>query len=122
MDKSQHVMSLNDPHADRRQFGRRHTHVIGRIKLPGRAALSCIVRNMSDGGALLVFDRPEILPFGFLLTIEGEHKTYGCEVRHHFGERVGVAFVDVSVIHGAGAGPGAGELASWSKPKAIAKT
>ena len=110
-------MSLNDSNADRRQFGRRHTHVTGQIKVPGRATLTCIVRNISDGGALLVFQRPEWVPFGFLLTLDGEDKTYGCEVRHHFGERVGVAFVDISVIQGAGVAPGGGELAHWSKPR-----
>ena len=47
---------------------------------------------------MLVFDRAELLPFGFFLTIEGEKTVYGCEVRHHFGERVGVAFVDISLI------------------------
>lgn len=91
-------MTTNDNVSERRQFGRRHTHTLGRIKLPGRGTLPCIVRNLSDGGALLVFEKPEWLPFGFLLTLEGEQKTYACEIRHHYGERVGIEFVDAAVI------------------------
>jgi PilZ domain len=87
-----------DDQMERRQFGRRQTHLRGKIKLPGRGTRFCSVRNISHGGALLVFERAECMPFGFLLTIEGEQTVYGCEVRHHFGERVGVAFVDVSLI------------------------
>ena len=109
-------MSHNGNQEDRRQFGRRHTYSVGRIKVSGRGTLSCIVRNISDGGALLIFDRPETLPFGFLLAIDEDPQLYGCEVRHHFGERVGVAFVDCALIADA-ARPTAGELAHWSKPR-----
>ena len=68
-------MSHTGNQEDRRQFGRRHTHLVGRVKVSGRGTLSCIVRNMSEGGALLVFDRPETVPFSFLLTIDGNNAT-----------------------------------------------
>ncbi len=114
-------MSIDDQSSDRRQFGRRHTHTIGRVKLPGRGSLPCIVRNLSDGGALLVFDRPEWLPFGFLLTIEGDDTTYGCEVRHHFGERVGVEFVDVAVIDMSSPAAASGSRSSWIAPNSTSR-
>lgn len=110
-------MTNRSERAERRQFGRRRTHNHGWVKLPGRPAVPCVIRNVSDGGALLVFDRSETLPFAFLLTIEGEDKTYGCEVRHHYGERVGVAFVDVALVNAcidAAAGTGTG---SWICPR-----
>jgi hypothetical protein len=91
-------MSKRDDHADRRQFGRRHSRSHAWIKLPGRPAMACMIRNVSDGGALLIFDRPELLPFAFLLSIEGESQYRGCEVRHHYGDRVGVAFVEMALV------------------------
>jgi hypothetical protein len=90
-------MATND-HSERRQFGRRQTYHLGYVKLPGRRSIACIVRNMSDAGALLMFERPEWLPFGFFLTLEGDSKQYACEIRHHYGERVGIEFVDAAVI------------------------
>lgn len=91
-------MTTDHLNIDRRQFGRRTTHTLGRIKLPGRPALSCLLKNISDGGALLVFDKPVWLPFAFLLMTEGDSRTFGCEVRHHYGVRVGVEFVDEALI------------------------
>jgi methyl-accepting chemotaxis protein len=90
-------MTLKD-HSERRQFGRRNTYTLGHVQLPGRRSIACIVRNMSEAGALLMFERPEWLPFGFFLTLEGDNKKYACEVRHHYGERVGIEFVDAAVI------------------------
>lgn len=109
-------MTLKVDNSDRRQFGRRHTNLTGRVKLAGRAAQHCVVKNLSDGGALLEFDRSEPIPFGFLLTIDGEEKIYGCEVRHHYGARVGVAFVDVALITAAVQSAYDDERAGWIKP------
>ncbi len=113
-------MTIND-HSDRRQFGRRQLHTLGRIKLPGRSSLSCTIRNMSEGGALLVFDKPEWLPFGFILTIEGENKTYACEVRHHYGERVGIEFVDAAVVSPYTHATPSDVEGSWIKPNSTSR-
>ena len=114
-------MSEKAKQPERRQFGRRHTQDRGWISLPGRPALPCIVRNISDGGALLVFDRPEHLPFGFRMSIEGQDKIYGCEVRHHYGERVGVAFVDLAMISESTTSAYGGAVGSWIGPKNVTR-
>ena len=91
-------MSDKTDHPEKRQFGRRQSFLHGWVKLPGRPAVTCTLRNISVGGALLVFDQPQGLPFGFLLTIEGTGQVFGCEIRHHYGTRVGVQFVDVATV------------------------
>lgn len=115
-------MTKLDDHTERRQFGRRHTQDRGWVNLPGRPALTCIVRNISDGGALLVFDRTEWLPFAFVLTIEGRAAQFGCEVRHHYGDRVGVAFVDMAIIANSIRAAARDDTGSWIGPKNMPRT
>lgn len=108
-------MSSKQGSPDKRQFGRRQTYLHGWVKIPGRPSLACIIRNMSEGGALLVFDQATRLPFSFVLSIDGSSQTYGCEVRHNFGERVGVGFVSIeSVQQAKGA---TGEAGAWMAAK-----
>ena len=66
-----------------------------------------------------VVDRTELLPFAFLLTIDAEDKPYGCEVRHHFGDRVGVAFVDVEIINTAMNSAKSSDTGSWIGPSKL---
>ena len=106
-------MSQHSTFSEKRQFGRRPTFQHGWVKIPGRPPLACVLRNMSDGGALLIFDTPQCLPFGFLLDIEGKQQTYGCEVRHHYGVKVGVEFVDVATIQQSRNGSYDGTVGSW---------
>ena len=113
-------MTPNDSNRDRRQIGRRHRHQTGRVQRPGRSSLPCILKNISDGGALLVFERPVSLPFGFILTIDGEDQTRGCEVRHHYGERVGVEFVDIGLIRADAPSANTGETTSEIGPNSTA--
>lgn len=80
--------------ADRRQFGRRQTNLQGWISVAGRPRLSCIVRDLSVGGALLEFEKPSWMPFNFKLTIEATRFVTWCEVRHHRANSVGVRFVE----------------------------
>ncbi len=107
------AMTDSNDHHDRRQFGRRQSFLHGWIKLPGRPAVTCTLRNISIGGALLVFDQPQGLPYGFLLTIEGTGQVFGCEIRHHYGDRVGVQFVDAATIQEGGALDSGGKPPSW---------
>jgi hypothetical protein len=74
--------------------------------------MACVIRNLSDGGALLEFQREETLPYHFILTIEGTNDVRGCEVRHAYGQSTGVAFVDVASIQVGRASYG-GEVGSW---------
>jgi PilZ domain len=85
---------------DRRQYDRRPTKLFGVLILPGRAKQWCAIENMSDTGALIVFDRLMLLPAAFQLTAECDSgKTdFYCEIRHHFGDRVGVEFVTADRI------------------------
>ena len=46
---------MSDPFVERRAFGRRATHEHAIVRIPGRPALRCVIRNISDGGALLDF-------------------------------------------------------------------
>ncbi len=106
--------------AERRQFGRRAAYLHGWIRLQGRPAITCVLRNISQGGALLTFDHEPALPFEFLLEIDGWDLTVGCEVRHHFGRRVGVAFIDTALVH-ENASSNHSEKASWITSKIAAR-
>lgn len=79
--------------AERRQFGRRQSGAHGWIKVRGRPPLPCVVRNISEGGALLEVGATEGLPFRFRVVIESEGIDCDCEARHNYGSSVGVEFV-----------------------------
>ena len=80
--------------ADMRQFGRRQTNLQGWISVAGRPRLSCIVRDISVGGALLEFEKPSWMPYNFKLTIDATRFVTWCEVRHHRANAVGVRFIE----------------------------
>jgi hypothetical protein len=80
---------------ERRQFGRRQTNVHGWIVLDGKRRLPCIVRNVSEGGALLELDVPKSLPFWFNLVVECKGFEARCEIRHSNETSLGVRFVRV---------------------------
>jgi PilZ domain len=77
---------------ERRQFGRRNTAMHGWIVLPGRPKLACLVRNVSEGGALLECAAPKWMPFSFTLEIDCKGFTAECEVRHQKETWIGVRF------------------------------
>ena len=78
--------------ADRRAFGRRPTYQFAITHRSGRAPLRCVVRDISEGGALLEFGEPVSLPSCIRLVWEGSSLEADCEVRHIQGTRVGVQF------------------------------
>ncbi len=79
---------------ERRVFGRRQTNDHAIIRVPGRPALRCVIKNISEGGALLEFDAPVVwLPFNFRINWETGSRQEDCEIKHQNGNRVGVAFV-----------------------------
>jgi PilZ domain len=75
---------------DRREFGRRECALPGQIKIPLRQALSCMLLNVSSGGALLDVDTFEFVPARFKLKV-GNFESV-CHVRHRDGRHVGVEF------------------------------
>jgi hypothetical protein len=91
-------MKSSGQNSERRQFGRRKIYMHGWVKVPGRPTLPCVIHDLSDGGALLVFDEPFKLPFAFLLKIDTLPDVKGCEIRHSSGRRVGVEFIDVELV------------------------
>lgn len=78
---------------ERRQFGRRQTYVHARIHPRGRPSLPCIMRDVSEGGALLQVAHPQWLPKRFRLIIEADGTETDCEVVHRTEDAVGVRFL-----------------------------
>jgi len=58
----------------------------------GLRSIPCVVRNISDGGAMLEFDQPYILPKDFELYIDLEDYEVTCERRWETGLKCGVMF------------------------------
>lgn len=62
--------------------------------------LSCIVRNVSQGGALLEVDDPKKVPLHFRLHIAADQFLAECEVKHRTEHGVGVLFKAVRIGRG----------------------
>ena len=91
---------------ERREFGRRKTSLHGWVVVEGRPKIACLVRNVSEGGALLECQVPKALPFRFVLVIDSRGFQALCEVRHQTEAWMGVRFVNVDRI--------AEPIAKWS--------
>lgn len=91
-------MPLDQPFVERRQFGRRATNLHGWILTDGRPRIPCMVKNVSEGGALLELDVPPALPYWFDLVIECKGFQARCEIRHQNEKWVGVRFAVVAKI------------------------
>ena len=70
------------------------------IVTPKGAQLSCIVRNVSQGGALLEVRDPEKLPKHFRLVISSDRFAADCEARHRTANGIGVLFTEVQIARG----------------------
>ncbi len=80
-------------YSEKRQFGRRMTNIKAWVRIPGRPSVPCVLRNISQGGAMVEFDGDVWLPFSFRLTSEDRLIDCMCEVRHNYPRRVGVEFM-----------------------------
>ncbi|MEZ5816581.1 MAG: PilZ domain-containing protein [Hyphomicrobiaceae bacterium] len=78
---------------EQRAFGRRESRIHAYVRVPGRSPEHCIVRNFSEGGALIEFDVPFEPPQRFRLSIEAKGVDVMCEVRRREGLSFGVEFV-----------------------------
>jgi len=83
---------------ERRQFGRRHTCLHGWVVREGLPRLACVVRNVSEGGALLEFDVPANMPYWFMLKIDCKGFEAQCETRRQGLTWMGVQFVNLARI------------------------
>lgn len=79
--------------AEHRQFGRREINIRGRATVPGAASQPFVIRNISDGGALLKFDGAFVPKRSFRIEIDDTDFVLLCEVRHSSSQGVGVRFV-----------------------------
>jgi hypothetical protein len=84
--------------SDRRAFGRRESRIHAFAKISGRGAEPCVVRNVSDSGALLAFASSFEPPARFRLTVEAKGIDVLCEVRRRDGSEYGVAFVEGDAV------------------------
>ena len=83
---------------DRREFGRRNSLLHGWLVIEGRPRIACLVRNVSEGGALLECPVPPEMPFHFELHIECKGFVATCEARHQSSTWIGVHFVDTPSV------------------------
>jgi PilZ domain len=77
---------------DRRRSPRQRTFKGGSITLP-IGIVDCVVRNISEAGALLEFKSPALIPDDFILVIRPEHTRRQCHVIWRQSLRLGVQFV-----------------------------
>jgi len=96
---SEQTGSRVDP-VERRSFGRRRRHLQAFINAPGRPPMACIVRNISEAGALLELDHTYRLPTFFTIRIDSDRFSENCELRHTTDHGAGVFFLNVKVARG----------------------
>lgn len=80
-------------YAERRAFGRRAANLTGYVYLPGKAGITCVIKDVSEGGALLEFAERVTLPSRLRLMREGSDIIADCNVRHTRGQQAGVQFL-----------------------------
>lgn len=77
----------------RRRFGRRMCRLDAMAHVGGRPATPCIVRNISETGALLEFSEPFNPSYKFRIVIELLNIDTFCEIRHQGDYGIGVRFL-----------------------------
>lgn len=78
--------------SNRRQFARRPVQKHGLIRMGNLPAVSCLVVDVSPGGAKLKVDPAHLVPQVFKLQIPYDLFEAECEVRYESGSIVGVMF------------------------------
>jgi uncharacterized small protein (DUF1192 family) len=63
-----------------------------------RGALSCLIRDLSDKGARIIFSDTVMLPETFDLYIPQREQTFRAKARWRHGDEVGLAFVAAEQI------------------------
>ncbi|SEF67438.1 PilZ domain-containing protein [Bosea lathyri] len=78
---------------ERRKTPRLRSLLGGRVSFnQQRSTLDCLVRNISDDGALLLISDSIALPIAFDLTIPQRQRSYPARLRWRDGERIGIVF------------------------------
>lgn len=82
---------------ERRRFGRRETSIEAQAIPTGRAGVRCTIKNISAGGALIVFAKPFKNRGPFRLLTDDNKLDAQCLVRHQDETGAGVEFISVTV-------------------------
>ncbi len=78
---------------ERRKAQRLRSLLGGRVSFnQSHSTLDCVVRNLSEDGALLQVSDAVALPASFDLEVAKHQRSYIARIRWRDGERVGVAF------------------------------
>jgi len=76
---------------EKRTFSRHRVLKAGTIEFNG-GAITCMVRNMSDTGAMLDVTSPVGIPEHFTLILQADGRRMPCRVAWRKEKRIGVAF------------------------------
>jgi hypothetical protein len=80
---------------DRRIATRQRSFLQGRITFnKGRSSVDCLIRDISETGAKLVFSDSVVIPDVVDLYIPNKDETHRVRVQRRIGDEVGVAFDD----------------------------
>ncbi|MBT9292855.1 PilZ domain-containing protein [Prosthecodimorpha staleyi] len=91
--------------AENRKYPRRRVLKSGVVIFNNRhSTMDCTVRNLSEGGALLVFARPPTLPERFSLRFE-DGSEFPCRKAWQSAMSIGVAFLNVEAAPPPSAAP-----------------
>jgi hypothetical protein len=77
---------------ERRKHGRNRCLLGARVVTGAGSTISCVVRNHSDGGALLRFSGPQLIPAAFDMIVDRHDASAACDVAWRYGELTGVTF------------------------------
>jgi hypothetical protein len=77
---------------ERRAFGRRRTNIRANVRI-GYRVVTCTIKDISEGGALLEFDEHLELSARVWLSWPDQPNELVCEVRHSRNNSAGVQFV-----------------------------
>lgn len=86
---------LSGPGSERRRAARHRALKKGEILFnDGYSGIDCLIRNISDTGALLITQNPVGIPARFNLKLEAPRPLRRCELRWRGADRIGVRFDD----------------------------
>lgn len=85
--------------SERRNTTRKKAFLQGRIYFNNRrSALDCLIRDISDTGAKLIFSDSVQTPDSIELYVPQKEQTLRAEVQWRRGEEIGVSFTDAEVL------------------------
>jgi hypothetical protein len=96
---------------ERRTSTRKKSFLRGRVMYNNRqSAMECLIRDVSEHGANLIFSDTASIPEVVELYIPQKDQTFRAHVQWRSGDEVGVAFGDVAPAPAAGGGDLAGRV------------